>query len=162
MLEGALTLKDLPRLREEAAGDCDDRPVHWSAHGQLRASTGGPEQAWLQLEAQVSLPLVCQRCLGSVDVELQLSRRFRFVADEATALQEDDGSEEDLLVTSQSFDLVELVEDELIMELPAVARHDECPVAVKLSVADPEFEAPEAGKPNPFAALQVLKSQKRN
>jgi uncharacterized protein len=101
-------------------------------------------------------------CLAATARALATASRQASVTDEATALQEDDGSEEDLLVTSQSFDLVELVEDELIMELPAVARHDECPVAVKLSVADPEFEAPEAGKPNPFAALQVLKSQKRN
>lgn len=161
-LSGSLTLRDLPRLREEATGACDDRPIRWSSQGQWRAVAGGPEQAWLQLEAQVSLPLTCQRCLTPVEVDLRISRPFRFVADEATALQEDDESEEDLLVSSQSFDLVDLVEDELIMELPAVARHDTCPVTVKLSVADPEFEAEGTGQPHPFAALQALRSKKSN
>ena len=94
-LSGSLTLRDLPRLREEATGACDDRPIRWSSQGQWRAVAGGPEQAWLQLEAQVSLPLTCQRCLTPVEVDLRISRPFRFVADEATALQEDDESEED-------------------------------------------------------------------
>lgn len=161
-LDGLLLLKDLPRLREEATGECGNLPVRWSAQGQWRTVAGGPEQAWLQLEATAAIPLVCQRCLTPVEVALQVSRPFRFVADEATALEEDDAAEEDLLVQSQSFDLVELVEDELIMDLPAVARHSQCPVAVKLSVVDPDFEPLDGAKPNPFAVLQTLKSQKGN
>ena len=63
---------------------------------------------------------------------------------------------------SRSFDLLELVEDELLMAMPVVPRHDQCPAPVKLAVADDAFDAPAAGRPNPFAALQGLKTDKRN
>jgi uncharacterized metal-binding protein YceD (DUF177 family) len=69
----------------------------------------------------------CQRCLTPVDVPLAVERSFRFVADEATAEALDDESEEDLLALSREFDLRELIEDELLMALPVVPRHDECP-----------------------------------
>ena len=36
-------------------------------------------------------------------------------------------SEEDLLALSREFDLHELIEDELLMALPVVPKHDECP-----------------------------------
>jgi len=53
-------------------------------------------------------------------VNLLVDRDFRFVPDEATAMAEDDEAEEDLLVLSGEFDLLALVEDELLMDLPLV------------------------------------------
>ena len=52
-----------------------------------------------------------------------------------------------------------LVEDELLMALPASPKHDVCPQAVKLRVADADFQEAE-DKPNPFAALVGLKVPK--
>jgi uncharacterized protein len=103
-----------------------------------------------------SLPLICQRCLGPVDVPLVIERAFRFVETEAQAEQEDDASPEDLLVLSRDFDLAALMEDEVLMELPVVPRHEVCPVPVKLAVADANFDE-SAPKPNPFAVLAGLK-----
>jgi uncharacterized protein len=111
----------------------------------------------VHLEADVDLPMVCQRCLNPVDVPLEVSRSFRFVADEATAAKEDDESEEDILALSRSFDLLELVEDELLMEVPVAPRHDVCPEAVKMSAEDPDFEAAQPEKEHPFALLGRLK-----
>jgi uncharacterized protein len=86
-----------------------------------------------------------------------VNRSFRFVPDEATAAAEDDEAEEDLLALSRSFDLVELVEDELLMELPVAPRHDVCPEPVKMSAADTDFDAAAPEKENPFALLGRLK-----
>jgi len=46
----------------------------------------------------------------------------------------------------------------VLMDLPLVPRHDICPVAVKLAVADADFEVA-AEKPNPFAQLAQLKGK---
>jgi uncharacterized protein len=148
------------RLAAEAQEPDAARKVRWRARGELRNPGHHHPQIWVHLDADAQMPLVCQRCLHPVDVPLQVQRSFRFVADEATAAAEDDESEEDLLALSRSFDLLELVEDELLMELPVAPRHDLCPEAVKMSAVDADFEAAAAEKENPFAVLGRLKSGK--
>jgi uncharacterized protein len=57
---------------------------------------------------------------------------------------------------SREFDLAALIEDEVLMDLPLVARHDICPVQIKLAVADANF-IDASPPPNPFAVLSQLK-----
>lgn len=156
-LEGHDTLLRYERLAQEARGLHPDLHVDWTARAELRNAAGGSPSIWLWLDVQATLPMECQRCLTPVDVPLQVQRWFRFVADEATAEAQDEDSEEDLLVISREFNLRELIEDELLMALPVVPRHDECPQALPLSAADEGFEAANEEKPNPFAALASLK-----
>lgn len=160
-LGGAQTVSEHPRLMAETQGRGGDVPVAWSAHGELRNPRHVHPEVWLHLEAHATLSLVCQRCLTPVDLPVEVNRSFRFVPDEQTAAAEDDQSEEDLLALSTDFDLLELIEDELLMELPVAPRHAECPVPVKLAVADPDFEP--AGQPtlSPFALLHKLKTGKQ-
>jgi len=164
--EGAeLSVDDkLPRFRrlfaETEGVDAAGREVHWGARGEMHNARHVHPDIWVHLEADVSLPMVCQRCLNPVDVPVEVSRSFRFVADEATAAKEDDESEEDILALSRSFDLLELVEDELLMEVPVAPRHDVCPEAVKMSAEDPEFASAQPEKEHPFALLGRLKTGK--
>ncbi|MGZ5270769.1 MAG: YceD family protein [Ramlibacter sp.] len=158
-LAGSIPLGSLQRLAAEARGPVEGRQVDWSAQGELRNAGHVQPDVWLHLQAQALLPMTCQRCLEPVDVPLEVDRAFRFVADEDTAAAEDDEAEEDLLAISRTFDLPGLIEDELLMEVPVVPRHDVCPHAVPLSVADPGFE--EAAAPeHPFAGLRVLKTDR--
>lgn len=159
-LSGHDTLLKYQRLAEEAKGLHPDLRVDWAADGELRTSHGLEGQVWLRLKASATLPMTCQRCLQSVDVPLEVEREFRFVADEATAEALDSDSEEDLLALSREFNLRELIEDELLMALPVVPRHDECPAGVKLASSDEDFEEASAQKPNPFAALAGLRKDK--
>lgn len=161
-LEGQDPLRNYARLLGDSPAPGPASPVRWSALGELRSAAGGPDQIWLHLSVDAVLPMTCQRCLSMMDVPLQVRRSFRFVADEKTAQALDDDTEEDLLVLSRSFDLSELIEDELLMEMPAAPRHEVCPVEVKLAVADDDFDAPQADTPHPFAVLQKLKSDKGN
>ncbi|MDR3454812.1 MAG: YceD family protein [Rhodoferax sp.] len=154
------TLGKYGRLMQETQGLGADLPLNWTATGELRPTLGEPDQVWLHLQAEATLPLTCQRCLGPVDVHVSVDRTFRFVADEETAAAQDDESEEDLLVLSHDFDLHALIEDEVLMELPHLPRHEVCPVDVKLAVADEAFEAETEAKPNPFAILAKLKGDK--
>lgn len=148
------------RLAGETEGDLSARAVHWHARGEMLNPQHVHPQIWLHLQADATLPLVCQRCLLPVDVPVSVDRSFRFVADEATAAAEDEESEEDLLALSRSFDLLELVEDELLMELPVAPRHEVCPEPVKMSATDAGFEAAGAEKVHPFAVLGRLKTGK--
>ena len=149
-----------PRLMAETAGRGAGTPLAWSASGELRNPKHLHPEIWLRLQARTVLPLTCQRCLGPVEVAVEVDRPFRFVRDESIAMAEDDSSEEDLLALSRSFDLIELIEDELLMDMPVAPRHTVCPVPVKLAVADADFEAPSSERDNPFALLQRLKSGK--
>lgn len=159
-LSGQLPLGDLPRLAEEARESIEAVAVVWSAHGELRAALGARDQVWLHLRAQTALPLTCQRCLGPVTEPLTVDRWFHFVADEATAEALDDESEDDVLALSREFDLMGLLEDELLMALPLVPRHDVCPTAVPLEAKDAAFDAQAAERPHPFAALAGLRTGK--
>lgn len=159
-IEGQDPLTQFNRLVLEAQGPHEDVHVRWAAQGELRAEAGADPQVWLHLHVEVQLPMVCQRCLTVAPIALNVDRSFRFVADEATAEALDDESEEDLLALSREFQLRELMEDELLMELPVVPMHDACPQAVPLASSDEDFEQANGEKPNPFAALAGLRNLK--
>ena len=158
--QGHVPLATLARLAVESRPLAPDVPapdVAYAVAGEMRTDAAGAYEPWLQLQASVSLRLVCQRCLGEVDCAVSLDRRFRFVASEALAEVEDEESEEDVLVASKDYDLGALIEDELLMAMPLVPMHGACPVPVRLAVADPDFEQSLPEKPNPFAVLEKLK-----
>ena len=157
---GQERLGDHSRLMAETGGRGADVPLAWSASAEVRNPAHVHPQIWLHLAAETVLSLTCQRCLAPVDVEVAVKRSFRFVRDEAIAMAQDDGSEEDLLALSRSFELIELVEDELLMDLPVAPRHEVCPTPVKLAVADEDFEAAVVPRENPFALLKRLKTRK--
>jgi uncharacterized protein len=105
-------------------------------------------------------------------LDLAVDRLFRFMRDEdEAALVDETSEEEDVLAMSRSLDLLSLVEDELIMTLPIVPRHEVCPQplpvppALGLAGGSPgsagggHDEA--AGAGNPFAVLKALKLKTR-
>ena len=156
-LAGEERLAEFGRLMEESSGAGADNLVHFDAQGRLQADPAGVEEAWLHLAANTTLALTCQRCLGPVDVDVQFERDFRFVATEELAEVEDEESEEDVLVLNPAFDLLELIEDELLMDMPTAPKHSACPGQVKMSAADAGLVEEAAEKPNPFAVLGTLK-----
>lgn len=127
--------------------------VSWRAEGELREVTGGAAEVWLRVQARTDVSLQCQRCLMPLRQPLEVDRAFRFVADEAEAERLDEDTEDDVLVLTRSLDLAELVEDELILALPLVPRHDTCPQPL-VGVAEVE----EPARANPFAVLQSLRT----
>ena len=156
-LSGREPVEKHERLMAETQGRGAGSAVAWSANGEIRNPGHVHPEVWLHLRAQTVLPLTCQRCLGPVDVELVVDRSFRFAADEEMAAAQDEQAEEDVLAMSRSFDLLELVEDELLMEMPLAPHHDVCPEPVKLSAVDPDFEDAAAPREHPFALLGKLK-----
>lgn len=158
-LSGRGRLQNMPRLATELPGLASDEAVLWSAAFTLQNGADGQPVPWLQLGLQASLPQTCQRCLTDYPHVVDLTYNFRFVATEEEAEEADDESEEDLLVLTKHFNLAELVEDELLMAIPLIALHETCPVPVKMSVQDVDFEAASAPKTKPFEGLLGLLKQ---
>ncbi len=154
---GTAALSAFPRVAAECVDTGAPAPVTWSARGQTRSGEGSLSAPWLHLQAHAALPLVCQRCLESVATPVQVDQWFRFVPDEATAEQQDDAAVEDLLVESPDFDLHALVEDELLLAMPLIARHAVCPTPPRLSAQDAGFDAADEVRPPAFAALGRLR-----
>lgn len=156
-LHASMALAGIARLMAETQGRGGDAIMTWSARGELRNARHVNPQIWLHLQASATLSLTCQRCLAPVAVPVAVDRSFRFASDEDTAAAQDDESEEDVLALSRSFDLQELVEDEILLEMPMAPRHEVCPSQLPMSVADEEFEQALASRESPFAMLDKLK-----
>lgn len=129
-LSGRWPLSGFTRLRDALAASHDGTvqgAVDWTVRGEEVPQRGGATQAWLHLEARTVLPLVCQRCLGPTHETLTLERDYQFVADEETARLLDAEVEHEVLVLERELDLHALLEDELLLDLPLVPRHEVCP-----------------------------------
>ena len=160
-LVASTLLQNMERLAHEAQGLQPDSTVHWEARAELRPGAAAESDIWLHLAAKTSLPLTCQRCMGTVATPLEVDQWYRFVATEDIAMAEDDASEEDLLVMAPQFDLLAVLEDELLMALPLVPMHEECPVPPLLRVGEDELALPASEKPNPFAMLAQFKKKNK-
>jgi len=137
---------------EQARDESAD--VQWSAEGERRRPLSVEPETWLRLGARATVWLECQRCLQPVAVPLSLERWFRFVPGEDAAARLDAESEDDVLELTPTLDLRELIEDELLLALPIVPRHEECVDALPMQHEADEDDEP---APNPFAALEALK-----
>jgi uncharacterized protein len=157
-LTGQAPLSEFQRLIQETQGLGAENALNWLARGELQIDEAGAEQVWLHLTIDTCLPLTCQRCLGPVDIVVAIQQSFRFCDSEEVAAAQDAEAEEDVLVLSPAFDLRELIEDEVLMALPLVPRHETCPVDVKLAVVDPAFDTALVEKSQPFAVLAQLKT----
>jgi uncharacterized protein len=152
-VEGEWPFESLTRLAASSLPDAGAPPVRWRLAGELRHVKGSDAQVWLHAEAGARVHLECQRCLKPMAVDVAASRDFLFVNGEDAAAEMDADVEEDVLALTRALDALELVEDELLLELPLVPRHDVCPDPLPVK-AD---ALPEDDTPHPFAKLAALK-----
>jgi uncharacterized protein len=89
-----------------------------------------------------------------------VARTLRFVPTEEEAARLDEAEEEeDVLALPRALNLHELIEDELILALPLVPRHEQCPEPLPWEPEMPTAPAEVPGEEvaHPFAALARLK-----
>lgn len=156
-LSGTWPLAKMHRLAEMACAEpapATSKSVEWSVRGERRKAKPGQAQVWLHLTANSDLSLVCQRCLQPSLTHVGVTRSFMFVPGEDAAAALDEHSEDEVLALSPTFDLAALVEDELLLALPLVPKHEHCPEPLLAPGADDDggIEAP-----HPFAVLAGLK-----
>jgi uncharacterized protein len=160
-LEGTWPISALERLSQsvfsEAAGTAGEESslVHWGVQGEQRKVAGSAPQIWLYVNAHTSALLQCQRCLHSMRVPISIERAYLFVHGESTAAKMDLEGDDDVLAVTKALNARELIEDELLLALPLVPRHEICPEPLRMSAEAAPIEADAV--PHPFAALATLK-----
>ncbi|MEY4481595.1 MAG: hypothetical protein RIQ84_757 [Pseudomonadota bacterium] len=168
--QGALDLSSFPRLSQEMASDSNLKPsqVHWEISTWFEERLGGIPLQYMHLRLAVDLPLSCQACFQAYVESIDSDRDYILFDTEEEAenwdLDEENQDAEDALVASETFNLLDTIEDELLLSLPLSARHalGECKaedlekVSKKLKTGSEEIIIQ---KPNPFAILQKLKKQ---
>ena len=158
---GFLTMTDMPRLAKEASSVQPGDGFAWQMETHFEDSPGSEPRQILNLGLKGCLHLVCQRCLQDCAVNLDEKRRFVLVTTEAEA---DDypleDEEQEPLVASQHFNLLETIEDEVLLSLPLIPKHPEgfCePHATVFGLEDEDEGLGE--RENPF---NILKNMKKN
>ncbi len=151
-LAGPLALAKMARLGEALYDDAGEV--------QVRLHFGIDEEGFRYMRGTVSgeLSLLCQRCMEPMahHVELELSLAIVGNPTEAEALP---SHYDPLMVGDQPLFLQDIIEDELLLALPIVPRHEEdCMVKVEQGSDETESGEPGAGN-NPFAELAKLKTR---
>ncbi len=97
----------------------------------------------LRVRVEGRVVMACQRCLEPVELVIAVDSNLEMR--EALDEIEDANDDVDRVLAGKSMDAATLVEDEVLLELPMVARHDACE-----SINDDPSGAKRA---SPFAAL---------
>lgn len=148
---GIVKKEELLRLNESTSS------VKTDANVQLSFDVDKQGLKVLYGKADIEVELVCQRCMQPyvehITAEFIYTPLFKL-----EKIEEIPESYEVIMVNSEGIiDLLQVIEDELILAMPPVARHDleDCSV----TESDMEYgEIPEeVQKPNPFAVLESLK-----
>lgn len=157
-----VALADLERIAELLSDSFvdDERSLSVEAkfvdHGQ-----GFPE---VECRVRGQLPLVCQRCLGSVEWEIDIDFRLAIVMNEAD-LERVTEKFDAVVADEHGFDLRAAITDEVLSDLPLAPMHDDpggCTGVEKYMAESAAAAQPESEKVNrPFADLGSLLTGER-
>lgn len=165
VLEGRLRIGTLDRLTAQLAGPERERlaPEAWY---RIACEQDGHGRLLISGEAQVSVPLECQRCLEPVPTTLSATFSRVIVDSEAEADQVPVDLDP-LLRDRRLLDVAALIEEELMVSMPQVARHqqvEDCGPVARDSAMEPltddvvEAEEPEPTQ-KPFQVLSGLRGK---
>jgi uncharacterized protein len=145
-LRGTIPLGSLPRLQDALFDQVGE--VSYVLTGLL----GKDGKPTLRIGINGKLTLVCQRCLGPMDMHLDSGRSFQLVPKGQPLV--DPAKEEEYLEqihADPALDVVELVEDEVLLALPMAPCHEE-------GSCDPPLKNENSDKQeSPFSVLAALK-----
>lgn len=145
----------LTRCDGEVPGDWERWPLAVELGFEQRRVEGNQPVPSVTGKARVTLPLVCERCLGLM--ELALDADIAFLLPDADMTDEALPGFEVWPVEGRGVRLLDLVEEELLLTLPLVLVHEDrslCrPVTEHYAADDAEAEP---DKQRPFSALKAL------
>jgi uncharacterized protein len=157
--------EDLPMQPRDSSGD-----VRWSVRGEMGKHGGRQGEMLLHLHIQANPVVICQRCMQAFAYPIDFAVSLHLVKSEAqldvnygddTADDSDGGLDDEpdapeKVVGSRRFDLLAQIEDELILSIPYVPRHEVCPgPPAKTDAGEPVT----VERPSPFAVLEKLKQK---
>lgn len=148
-LGGERMVEQLPRLASLLASA--EGGIEWRARCWRNERPEGGHDDFLELSFSATVHPACVRCLEPVAVPVADTRRYRLVDSEEEAERLDPEDDEyDVLAGGPRFDLDALIEDEAILALPPMPRHERCEPARPFESDAPAGEERES----PFAALR--------
>lgn len=140
---GTWPVADLPRLQERLASNAGE--LRYQIEG-VRDEQGRPA---LRVCVEGMLALVCQRCLESSEFEVDIDSVLALAASQAAIDREPlevDGPE--WILATRAMSVADLLEDELLLAVPLVPRHEQCVEAGGAQRA--------ASQDSPFSGLKGL------
>ncbi len=147
--EGVTPVAQMLRLSKECADLSGE--ITWSVEG------GSHKMGYPQMVLSVAgtVQLTCQRCLTPYAYAIRSNTvlvpgKTDDDADEIEEILDDESI--DVIVGSRDIDVRDLFEDEALLALPQVPKHEVCP-------DHDAIEAHATAKPNPFASLKALKGE---
>ncbi len=144
-LSGSFVIKDLSRLRESVASDAGEIQFHIKGK---QPKLGKPV---LEIDITGRVELQCQRCLQNLTHGLDIHSRLALVKKEsALPATEEEPEDVDTIVSSPEMNVAQMVEEEILLSLPMIPRHDACEMATD--------SKPQASETK-LAGLATLKKQ---
>lgn len=122
---GTLAIAGFDRLRDSLFAVPRVGDANCNVSYEVTGGMDTQERPVLRLTVTGQLRLQCQRCLKALDYDLAIDTTLRLVPEaELDAEMSDDPDEPDCIAASEELDLVALIEDEVLMALPAYPRHE--------------------------------------
>ncbi len=158
--QGKFQLTQFPRLAELVSQTDIEDTVFFCKINYLASIY------WLEFSVQATLENQCQRCLQAMEFLLNEQVKLALLEDKSQAnlLQEDDwlllNDVVNMVKHERRLPIINMIEDELLLALPLVPKHDlndENCVPVDILVEEEETVVEE--KNNPFAVLAKLKDK---
>lgn len=160
---GQLPLSRFVRIAREAVGSIDDQLINIDCKLSMDAYH---RIAWLDGHVETKVPMECQRCLETVEIELVSSFHLALVDDESLIERLDEDADFIALGESEATtkgdydapataDLLALIEDELLLLMPLSPKHEFCEHKHQPAVE----EVAEEKRDNPFEVLAALKGK---
>lgn len=152
-LKGSTPITAFSRLAEDLPEQTELTEVEWELRGYQKPH--GPALVKLHLTANPQLQ--CQRCMKlfhfpvDTEAELEVVTSSKAFDEDVADSGEIDNQAYDKILGNKPVDVLELVEDELILSLPYIPKHEQCLDLVEL----PEDTLEK--RPSPFAVLEKLK-----
>lgn len=161
VLSGRYRLTEFTRLADYLASEEGEVEVEF----RFGIDEAGVRTLDLRVRAEVQMP--CQRCLEAMALTLEGATRLGMVLSSGEAERLPQEYDPLLIDGTEPLFLRDVVEDELLLSLPVVPRHERgtCPAASLLAAegesgaAEEESEAEE--RDNPFAVLADLKTDSK-
>lgn len=153
-LTGQLAVTEMPRLLQSLVSDEGRVDV------DIAFDVDEINTPFMQGEFTTTVLMTCERCMEAMKVDLKVNSLLAMVTNERKIAGLAEQYDPWLLESSDDVLLSSVVEDELILALPLVPRHDEaCLPASEWSSAD-EMAKEVEEKVSPFAVLATLKTKK--
>jgi uncharacterized protein len=151
LIAGVISFAELPRLSEALASNKGE------AKFELEFKVDEEGFVVIEVKAQASLPLTCQRCLEPCLYTVQLHSELSPISDDSLAKKLPSRYEAWPLSEDLTLSPKEILEEELLLSLPIVPMHaiEDCSAEIK--VLDDSENEQEQATHKPFEILKKLK-----